>query len=154
MQEQSKTVVIHSDGACQGNPGPGGWAAIMRYGKHCLEISGYEANTTNNRMEMRAVIEALRTLTRTSQVELYTDSEYLRKGITEWVLSWMRRGWKTSTGKPVKNQELWEALYALTQEHQIKWSWLKGHAGHPDNERADQLARDAIQQRQGVRQAG
>jgi ribonuclease HI len=135
-----QVVEIFTDGACRGNPGPGGWGAILRFGRHEKEIHGGELVTTNNRMELTAAIEALESLTRPSTVHLYTDSVYLRRGITEWVLVWKRNGWKTSDKKPVKNVDLWTRLDAAAQRHDVHWFWVKGHAGHPENERADQLA--------------
>ena len=137
-------VEIHTDGACSGNPGPGGWGAILRFGKAEKEISGGAAETTNNRMELQAAIEALRTLKRPSRVDLYTDSAYLRGGITEWIEGWKRRDWKTSAKKPVKNVDLWQALDDVRAPHDIEWHWVKGHAGAPLNERADALARAAL----------
>ena len=137
-------VTIYTDGACSGNPGPGGWGALLRAGQHEKELSGYNPQTTNNRMELTAALEALRALKRPCQIEFHTDSEYLRKGITEWIGNWKRRGWKTAAKKPVKNQDLWQALDQAIQPHQITWHWVRGHAGHPENERVDQLARAAI----------
>ncbi len=137
-------VRIYTDGACSGNPGPGGWAALLRYGKHEKELVGSEQKTTNNRMELTAALEALRALKETCQVDFYTDSEYLKKGINEWMANWKRKGWKTSAKKPVKNQDLWKALDEAIQEHQITWHWVRGHAGHRENERVDRLARQAI----------
>ncbi len=139
-----KSVTIHTDGGCEGNPGPGGWAAVLRYGEHCREVSGAEAATTNNRMELRAAIEALRALKEPCEVTLFTDSEYLRNGITAWIHGWRRNGWRTKEKKPVKNGDLWQDLDAATRGHQLNWEWLKGHAGHRDNERCDVLARKAI----------
>ena len=139
-----KPVVIYTDGACSGNPGPGGWGAILTYGDNCKEISGGEANTTNNRMELMAAISALEALKRNARVELHTDSSYLRDGITKWIHGWKRNGWKTADKKPVKNAELWQRLDEITRQHQIDWRWVKGHAGHPENERADELAREAM----------
>ncbi len=133
-------VVIYTDGACKGNPGPGGWGAWLRYGQHERELYGGELLTTNNRMELMAVIQALTALSRPCVVTLHTDSEYVRKGITEWIHGWKQRGWKTADKKPVKNQELWQRLEALSQLHRIDWRWVKGHAGDPGNERADALA--------------
>nr|AJO70730.1 ancestral ribonuclease H AncA [synthetic construct] len=141
-----KKVELYTDGACLGNPGPGGWAAILRYGEHEKELSGGEAQTTNNRMELTAAIEGLRALKEPCQVELYTDSQYVRKGITTWIDGWKRNGWKTASKKPVKNQDLWQALDEAVQRHQVTWHWVKGHAGHPENERCDQLARRAAKQ--------
>jgi ribonuclease HI len=136
-------VEIFTDGACKGNPGPGGWGAVIRMGAHEKELSGGEAQTTNNRMEMTAAIEALNALTRPCAVTLYTDSKYVMDGLTKWVKGWQRNGWKTADKKPVKNTELWHALLAAVGRHQIAWEWVKGHAGHPENERADKLASDA-----------
>jgi ribonuclease HI len=139
-----KKVVIHTDGACEGNPGPGGWAAILRHGTHGKELSGAEPATTNNRMEITAAIEALRALKEPCEVELFTDSEYLRDGITTWVASWKARNWRTADRKPVRNEDLWRQLDELCARHKVQWRWLKGHAGHPDNERCDKLARAEI----------
>jgi ribonuclease HI len=133
-------VVVYTDGACKGNPGPGGWGAWMVSGQHEKELWGGEPLTTNNRMELTAVIKALTTLKRRCQVVVYTDSEYVRKGITEWITGWKRKGWKTADNKPVKNAELWQALEAATLAHQVEWRWVKGHSGDPGNERADALA--------------
>jgi ribonuclease HI len=133
-------VVIYTDGACKGNPGPGGWGAWLRYGKHERELFGGEKLTTNNRMELMAVIQALTALSRPCKVTIHTDSEYVRKGITEWIHGWKQRGWKTADRKPVKNQELWQRLEALSHLHRIDWRWVRGHAGDPGNERADALA--------------
>jgi ribonuclease HI len=134
--------VIYTDGACKGNPGPGGWGVLMQAGPHTKELFGGERETTNNRMELTAVIEALRALKRPCDVTLFLDSEYVRKGITEWIHGWKAKGWKTSTKQPVKNVELWQALDALVSGagHRIEWRWVKGHAGDPGNERADALA--------------
>ncbi len=137
-------VAIHTDGACRGNPGPGGWGAILSYGDHEKELHGAERDTTNNRMELMAAIQALEALKRPCEVTLTTDSEYVRKGITEWLASWKRRGWKTADKKPVKNQDLWQRLETASHMHKIQWKWIKGHSGHPENERADQLANRAI----------
>ncbi|HLM52539.1 MAG TPA: ribonuclease HI [Pseudoxanthomonas sp.] len=137
-----KRISIHTDGACLGNPGPGGWAALLRYQAREREIAGGEALTTNNRMELMAAIMALETLTEPCEVTLYTDSQYVRQGITEWMGGWVRRNWKTSGGDAVKNRGLWERLHAATQRHRIDWRWVKGHSGDPDNERVDVLARD------------
>jgi ribonuclease HI len=139
-----KKVVIHSDGACHGNPGPGGWAAVLACGPHKKEISAAVPATTNNRMEMQAAIEALRALKEPCEVELFTDSMYLKNGVTAWVFAWKRNGWKTKSKQPVKNDDLWRELDALASKHRVTWSWLKGHAGHPGNERCDQLANEAI----------
>ena len=137
-----KAIEVHTDGACLGNPGPGGWAALLRYGARERELVGGEALTTNNRMELMAAIVALETLTEPCEVMLQTDSQYVRKGITEWLPSWIRRGWKTAGGGAVKNQDLWQRLQAACARHRIEWRWVKGHAGDPDNERVDVLARD------------
>lgn len=137
-------VVIYTDGACSGNPGPGGWGAILTYGDKCKEISGGEEVTTNNRMELMAAIAALEALKRPSRVELHTDSSYLKNGITQWIHGWKRNGWRTSDKKPVKNAELWQRLDEARNRHEIDWHWLKGHAGHPENERADEIAREAM----------
>ena len=139
-----KKVVIHTDGACEGNPGPGGWAAILRHGAIAKELSGSEPATTNNRMELTAAIAALRALKEPCEVKLFTDSEYLRDGITSWVASWKARNWRTADRKPVKNEDLWRQLDELCARHKVQWHWLKGHAGHPDNERCDELARAEI----------
>ena len=141
---QFSEVIIYTDGACSGNPGPGGWAALLKFGSHEKELSGGERQTTNNRMELTAAIEALKALKRPCRVRFYTDSEYLRKGITEWMENWKRRGWKTSGKKPVKNQDLWQALDREIEAHTIEWLWVRGHAGQSENERVDQLARGAI----------
>ncbi|MFA0924792.1 ribonuclease HI [Xanthomonas fragariae] len=145
-----KSIEVHTDGSCLGNPGPGGWAALLRYNGREKELAGGEPNSTNNRMELMAAIMALETLTEPCQIVLHTDSQYVRQGITEWMTGWVRRNWKTSGGDPVKNRELWERLYAATQRHSIDWRWVKGHNGDPDNERVDVLARNqAIAQRAG-----
>ncbi len=138
------TVDIFTDGACSGNPGPGGWGAILRYRGAEREINGGEPETTNNRMEMMAAIQALEALRRPSRVVLCTDSKYLCDGITKWIHGWKKRGWKSAAKKPVKNQDLWQRLDAATAGHDIEWRWVKGHAGHPENERADELARNGI----------
>ena len=137
----SAPVVIHTDGACSGNPGPGGWGAILRYNGHEKELQGGEANTTNNRMELTAAIMALEALTRPAAVEIHTDSVYVKDGIGKWIHGWKRNGWKTADKKPVKNAELWQRLDQALTRHQVSWHWVKGHAGHDDNERADELAR-------------
>jgi len=136
-------VEIATDGACKGNPGPGGWGALLRFGENEKELSGGDAHTTNNRMELTAVIEALRILTRPCRITLSTDSKYVMDGLTRWIHGWQKNGWKTADKKPVKNAELWQALFAETQKHQIEWKWVKGHAGNADNERVDRLASDA-----------
>ena len=137
-------VVIHTDGACSGNPGPGGWGAILESGPHRKELKGGEAQTTNNRMELTAAIEALEALKGPSDVELYTDSNYLRGGITGWINGWKRNGWRTADKKPVKNIELWQRLDQAEARHDVNWHWVKGHAGHDENERADELAREGM----------
>ncbi|MBI2239210.1 MAG: ribonuclease HI [Magnetospirillum gryphiswaldense] len=140
----SDAVEIFTDGACSGNPGPGGWGAILRYKGVEKELCGGEPDTTNNRMEMMAAIVALETLTRPCAITLYTDSQYVMKGMTEWLRGWKARGWKTADKKPVKNDDLWKRLDEACARHKITWQWVKGHAGHAENERADQLARDGI----------
>lgn len=142
-----KQIQIHTDGACLGNPGPGGWAALLRYGQREKELVGGEAQTTNNRMELMAAIRALEALTEPCDVVLHTDSQYVRKGITEWMTNWLRRNWRTAAGAPVKNQDLWQRLHAAAQRHQVDWRWVKGHSGDPDNERVDTLARDQAERR-------
>lgn len=137
-------VEIFCDGACSGNPGPGGYGSIMRFGGHVKELSGGARETTNNRMEMTAAIEALRQLKRPCQVIITTDSQYLVKGMTEWIAGWQRKGWKNSKKEPVVNKDLWEQLLSLSKSHSVQWKWVKGHAGHAENERCDQLAREAI----------
>ena len=137
-------IEIFTDGACRGNPGPGGWGVLLRAGKHEKELWGGEAHTTNNRMEMTAVIEALKALKKPSDVVLTTDSQYVRKGITEWIEGWKRKNWKTAAKKPVKNVELWQEIDALAANHQIDWRWVKGHSGHSENERVDDLAKRGI----------
>ncbi|MBN8531646.1 MAG: ribonuclease HI [Alphaproteobacteria bacterium] len=139
-------VHAYTDGACSGNPGPGGWGVLLRNGKVEKELSGGEAETTNNRMELMAAIMALESLKKPCRVELVTDSEYVRKGITEWIGGWKARGWKTADKKPVKNVDLWQRLEASMLSHQVKFSWVKGHSGHPENERADALALAAAKQ--------
>src|SRR5690606_12305908 len=136
---------IFTDGACSGNPGPGGWGAILRYGDEERELSGGEALTTNNRMELMAAIEALNALKRPCKVRIHTDSTYVRDGISGWIDSWKRNGWKAEAKKPVKNAELWQALDAARSRHEVEWHWIRGHAGHPENERADLLARTAME---------
>lgn len=137
-------VIVFTDGACSGNPGPGGWGAILTSGPHRKELKGGEAETTNNRMELFAAIAALEQLKRASKVELHTDSNYLKDGITKWIHGWKRNGWRTADKKPVKNAELWQRLDTATKRHAIEWHWVKGHAGHPENERADELAREGM----------
>ena len=141
-----KQVVMYTDGACKGNPGVGGWGVLMRYGKNKKELFGGELETTNNRMEMMAVIQALQSLKRPMPIRLHVDSQYVKKGLTEWMSGWIARGWKTADKKPVKNQDLWEQLNLLTAQHQIQWIWVKGHAGDPGNERADELANKGVEQ--------
>lgn len=141
-----KVVEIFTDGACKGNPGPGGWGAVLRYGDNEKQIFGGEANTTNNRMELMAAIEALAALKRTCDVKLTTDSQYVRKGITEWMKNWKRNGWKTAAKQPVKNADLWQRLDEEVQRHRVQWHWVKGHSGHPENELADELANRGAEQ--------
>ncbi|NVK39704.1 MAG: ribonuclease HI [Oceanospirillaceae bacterium] len=141
-----KTVEIFTDGACKGNPGPGGWGAVMRYGEQEKQLFGGEANTTNNRMELMAAIEALAALTRPCKVRLTTDSQYVRKGITEWLRNWKRNGWKTASKQPVKNADLWKRLDEEVARHDVEWHWVKGHSGHPENELADALANKGVEQ--------
>jgi ribonuclease HI len=139
-------VEIYTDGACKGNPGPGGWGAVIRSGAHEKEISGGEPLTTNNRMELLAAIRGLEALKRPCRVDLYTDSVYVRDGITKWIFGWQKNGWRTAAKQPVKNAELWQELLDAAKPHRIEWHWVKGHAGHPENERADRLACDAALQ--------
>jgi len=140
---QKSVVHIYTDGACLGNPGPGGWAALLRYNQHEKELVGAASKTTNNRMELRAAINALKALNRPCQVVIHTDSQYLRNGITKWIHGWQRNGWKTASKKPVKNQDLWQELLKAIAPHEARWEWVKGHAGHPENERVDALASHA-----------
>ncbi|AHI27816.1 ribonuclease HI [Marinobacter similis] len=140
----SGKVILYTDGACKGNPGPGGWGAVLRYGETCKTMHGGEANTTNNRMELMAAIRGLAALKRSCAVELYTDSQYVRKGITEWMAGWKRNGWKTAAKKPVKNEDLWRELDTEVARHDVNWHWVKGHAGIPDNELADELANRGV----------
>jgi ribonuclease HI len=144
MLNSSNQVELYTDGACSGNPGPGGWGALLRYKTTEKELSGAEPDTTNNRMELMAAIEGLKAIKRTCHVTLYTDSKYVLQGVTEWIEGWKLRGWKTADKKPVKNQDLWMLLDEQVQRHHIKWEWVKGHAGHIENERVDELARMAI----------
>jgi ribonuclease HI len=137
-------IQIYTDGACKGNPGPGGWGALLRWGGHEKELFGGEPQTTNNRMELLAVIRALQALNRPSRVELHTDSQYVHKGISEWIRAWKARGWLTADRKPVKNADLWRELDAQAARHQVRWHWVKAHAGHPENERADALANRGV----------
>jgi ribonuclease HI len=145
MTETMRDVVIHTDGACKGNPGPGGWGALLVSGAHEKELFGGEAHTTNNRMEMTAVIEALGALKGPCRVVLYTDSSYVQKGITEWISGWKARGWRTADKKPVKNEDLWRLLDTAAARHRVEWRWVKGHAGDPGNERADALANRGVE---------
>jgi ribonuclease HI len=150
LTKPEETVVIYTDGACKGNPGPGGWGAWMRYGGRERELYGGETLTTNNRMELMAVIQALTALKRPCEVTIYTDSQYVRKGISEWIHAWKQRGWKTADKKPVKNVELWQQLDALAGLHRVQWRWVKGHSGDPGNERADLLANRGVATVQGI----
>lgn len=145
MNDSSNVVQIFTDGACSGNPGPGGWGALLRYRGKERELSGGEPDTTNNRMELLAAISALEALTRASKVSLTTDSTYVRDGITKWIHNWKKRGWKTANKKPVKNAELWQRLEAAAAMHDVEWHWVRGHSGHAENERADQLARAEVE---------
>lgn len=140
---EAPLVEIATDGACKGNPGPGGWGAVIRYGAHEKELAGGEPDTTNNRMELIAAVEALNALKKPCRVRLSTDSRYVMDGLTKWLRNWQRNGWRTSDKKPVKNADLWQRLIDAAAPHRIEWIWVKGHAGHPDNERADRLASDA-----------
>lgn len=140
----TQSVEVFTDGACRGNPGPGGWGALLRFGDTEKELYGAEPETTNNRMEMKAVIEALSALKRRCKVSITTDSKYVKQGITEWIFNWKRNGWRNSSKKPVKNADLWQQLDVLALEHDVSWHWVKGHSGHEENERADQLANKAI----------
>ena len=139
-----ENVFLFTDGACSGNPGPGGWGALLRYRGHEKELSGGETDTTNNRMELLAVIHGLEALKRPIRVRICTDSQYVMKGITEWIVAWKRRDWKTADRQPVKNVDLWQRLEAALSPHQVEWEWVRGHSGHPENERVDQLARDVV----------
>ncbi len=138
-----KPIIIYTDGGCKPNPGPGGWGALLIYGEHQRELSGGAKDTTNNQMELTAAIEALEALAEPCEVTLYTDSVYIQKGITEWIRKWVKNGWQTSNRQPVKNKDLWQRLHAATERHQIKWQWVKGHAGNAHNERVDRLATKA-----------
>jgi ribonuclease HI len=142
--EQMKKVVIHADGGCHGNPGPGGWGVILAYGRHKREMSAGITATTNNRMELQAAIEALSALKEPCEVQFYTDSEYVKNGVSRWLLHWKRNGWRTTSKRPVKNADLWQCLDSSVSKHKVEWHWLKGHAGHVENERCDQLANEEI----------
>ena len=142
----SSVVEAWTDGACRGNPGPGGWGVVLRYGGHERQLFGGEAETTNNRMELIAAIQALEALKRPSRVHLTTDSQYVKNGITQWLANWKRRGWRTADRKPVKNADLWRRLEAASARHEVKWEWVRGHSGHPENELADELANRGIDQ--------
>jgi ribonuclease HI len=142
-------VVIYTDGACSGNPGKGGWGAVLIFGEITKEIYGYNPDTTNNRMELMAVIEALKALKKTCLVELYLDSQYVKNGITEWIIKWQKNGWKTADKKPIKNQDLWLELWEQKNKHNISWHWVKGHSNHPLNDKADELARRGIREKGG-----
>ena len=144
-RSSSKPVLIWTDGACSGNPGPGGWGVLMRFNGHEKELYGGEEETTNNRMELTAAIKALKELKRPCLIELYTDSQYVRGGVTGWLEKWKANGWKTSNRKPVKNEDLWRSLDEAVARHKISWHWVKGHAGHPENEKADELARKGLE---------
>lgn len=146
----NQRVIIYTDGACQGNPGPGGWGVVLRYGDAEKTLHGGQADTTNNRMELMAAIKGLEQLKRPCSVDLYTDSVYVRDGITKWIHGWQKNNWRTSNKKPVKNEDLWKILWPLTQKHNVTWHWVKGHAGNPDNERADALARQGAQELSNV----
>ena len=146
MTNTKNIVHIYTDGACKGNPGPGGWGAVLKYGNSMKEIKGFSSDTTNNMMELTAVIEALRSLTRPCDIIITTDSNYVKDGITEWIHQWKKKDWKTTSKKQVKNKELWQTLEAETHRHKIEWKWVRGHSGHPENERADELANIAAYQ--------
>lgn len=148
----TKGVTLYTDGACRGNPGPGGWGVYLKYGRHEKTLRGGEKLTTNNRMELLAAIRGLEALTRACRVDLYTDSQYVRKGITEWIHNWKKNGWKTAGKKEVKNRDLWQELDEQMQKHEVHWHWVKGHAGHPGNERADALANEGIDDMQRSKQ--
>jgi ribonuclease HI len=153
-EHSDKLVELFVDGACSGNPGPGGWGAILRWRGHEKELSGGAPDTTNNRMELSAAIEGLNAITRPAHVRVTTDSMYVRDGITKWLHSWKKRGWKTADKKPVKNEDLWRALDEAAQRHEVEWHWVRGHNGHPENERADALARAAISELRAARRGG
>ena len=141
---QDKTVSLYTDGACKGNPGKGGWGVLMRYGSHEKELFGGEAHTTNNRMELTAIIQGLAALNRPCAVVIYTDSQYVKNGMEKWIHGWKKNGWKTASKQPVKNEDLWQQLDRLAAQHQIQWQWVRGHAGHAENERADALANQGV----------
>ena len=141
---QDKTVTLYTDGACKGNPGKGGWGVLMRYGSHEKELFGGEAHTTNNRMELTAIIQGLAALTRPCTVVVCTDSQYVKNGMEKWIHGWKKNGWKTASKQPVKNEDLWQQLDRLAAQHQIQWQWVRGHAGHAENERADALANQGV----------
>ena len=141
---QDKTVSLYTDGACKGNPGKGGWGVLMRYGSHEKELFGGEAHTTNNRMELTAIIQGLAALKRPCAVVIYTDSQYVKNGMEQWIHGWKKNGWKTASKQPVKNEDLWQQLDQLAAQHQIQWQWVRGHAGHAENERADALANQGV----------
>ena len=141
---QDKTVSLYTDGACKGNPGKGGWGVLMRYGSHEKELFGGEAHTTNNRMELTAIIQGLAALNRPCAVVIYTDSQYVKNGMEKWIHGWKKNGWKTAAKQPVKNEDLWQQLDQLAAQHQIQWQWVRGHAGHAENERADALANQGV----------
>ena len=141
---QDKTVSLYTDGACKGNPGKGGWGVLMRYGSHEKELFGGEAHTTNNRMELTAIIQGLAALKRPCAVVIYTDSQYVKNGMEKWIHDWKKNGWKTASKQPVKNEDLWQQLDRLAAQHQIQWQWVRGHAGHTENERADALANQGV----------
>ena len=146
MATESQLVEIFTDGACRGNPGPGGWGVVLRYGAHEKEMCGGERETTNNRMDLTAVIRGLEAMKRPITAKVYSDSQYVLKGISEWIHGWKKNGWKTADKKPVKNADLWQVLDSLARQHKLEWIWVKGHAGHPENERADALANRGIDQ--------
>ncbi len=137
-------VEVYTDGGCRGNPGPGGWGVLLKYGEHRKELKGHQENTTNNQMELMAAIQAFEVLTRPCKVKITTDSQYVKNGITQWMAGWKKKNWKTAANKPVKNKELWQRLDAAIQPHEVEWHWVKGHSGHPENERVDELANEAM----------
>jgi ribonuclease HI len=150
MKNVEQVVEIYTDGGCRGNPGPGGWGVFMRYGEHIKELKGFEKLTTNNQMELMAAIQAFEALNRSSKAQLTTDSQYVKNGITLWVAGWKKKGWKTAANQPVKNQALWQRLDQAITKHQVEWFWVKGHSGHPENERVDELANLAIDELLGL----